>query len=329
MTGAVQEVGTARVAVLRSHIRNAGSGIGRGRELTDNVTHERFQGGFARTASERLNRAMDSEVIMGKGGTALLLRDTTLAKTVAPETGVALAPATAATPLTGLLSVAIPAYNERATLRELLARVRAVDIPKEIVIVDDGSTDGTREILRDEIEGAYPDVRVYYHAKNQGKGAAIRTAIEHARGDFLIVQDADLEYDPNEYLSLLPPLENGAADVVYGSRFRGSVRNMRLPNLIANKLLTWGTNILYPGAGVTDEATCYKVFRLSVLKSLPLKAQRFDFCPEVTAKVLKRGYKIHEVPIHYIARTELQGKKIRWTDGFDALWTLVKYRFKD
>lgn len=268
---------------------------------------------------------------MGKGGTALLLRDNVLAKTAAPETSVANAPidATATPTITGLLSVAIPAFNERDTLRELLAQVRAVPVRKEIILVDDGSTDGTREILQNEIEGKYPDVRVFYHPENRGKGAAICTAITHATGDYLIVQDADLEYDPNEYLKLLPLLESGQADVVYGSRFLGSIQKMRLTNLIANKLLTWGTNLLYPGSGVTDEATCYKVFRLDLLKSLALKSRRFDFCPEVTAKVLKRGHKIHEVPIHYVARTEQQGKKIRWTDGFDALWTLIKYRFRD
>ena len=272
---------------------------------------------------------MDNEVVLRKGGIALLLKEAPeiLPKPVTPEKSAAAF--AAATPCVCLLSVAIPAYNERQTLRELLTRVRAVEIPKEIIIVDDGSTDGTREILRNEIEGKYPDVRIYYHEKNQGKGAAILTALQYAQGDFFIVQDADLEYDPNEYTRLLPLLETGGADVVYGSRFRGSVRNMRLPNLIANKLLTWGTNLLFPGAGVTDEATCYKVFRLSVLKSLPLKSQRFDFCPEVTAKVLKRGYKIHEIPIRYVARTEQQGKKIRWTDGFEALWTLLKYRFVD
>lgn len=228
-----------------------------------------------------------------------------------------------------LLSVAVPAYNECNTLRTILDRIRAVPIPMEILIVDDGSTDGTREILRDEIEGRFPDIHVFYHEQNQGKGAAILTAIEHAKGDFLIVQDADLEYDPAEYQKLMPLLVEGKADVVYGSRFMGSVKNMRFPNLVANKMLTWGTNILFPGAGVTDEATCYKVFRTSILKSLPLRAKRFDFCPEVTAKVLKRGIRIHEVPIHYQARTVSDGKKIHWTDGIHAIWTLFKYRFVD
>ncbi|MDX1934656.1 MAG: glycosyltransferase family 2 protein [Capsulimonadales bacterium] len=228
-----------------------------------------------------------------------------------------------------LLSVAIPAYNEKNTLREILRRVREVPVPMEILIVDDGSTDGTRDILRDEIEGRYDNVRVFYHEQNQGKGAAILTAIREATGDFLIVQDADLEYDPEEFLNLLPVLTENAADVVYGSRFKGSVQRMKFANWLANRILTISANLLFPGARLTDEATCYKMFRLSLLRSLSLRARRFDFCPEVTAKVLKRGIRIHEVPIHYVARTNQQGKKIRWTDGVDALLTLIKYRFVD
>jgi hypothetical protein len=219
------------------------------------------------------------------------------------------------------LTVAIPVYNEKATLRELLARVRAVDVPTEIILVDDGSTDGSRDILKNEVEGRYPNVRVYYHERNHGKGAAILTAIAHATGDYLIVQDADLEYDPQEYACLLPPLVEGRTSVVYGSRFRGSVRDMRPANLLANRLLTLAANILFPGARLTDEATCYKMFRVDLLRSLRLRAKRFDFCPEVTAKVLKRGQRIVEVPINYRARTVLQGKKIHWTDGVHALWT--------
>jgi dolichol-phosphate mannosyltransferase len=206
--------------------------------------------------------------------------------------------------------------------------VVAEKVPLEIILVDDGSTDGTREILRDEVEGRYPNVRVYYHEKNGGKGAAILTALAQARGDYLIVQDADLEYDPQAYTQLLPPLLNGEAKVVYGSRFMGSVQNMKFANWLANKILTIGTNVLFPGARITDEATCYKMFRTDLLRSLDLQAQRFDFCPEVTAKVLKRRERIREVPIDYVARDTAEGKKIRWTDGVDALWTLIKYRFK-
>jgi len=240
---------------------------------------------------------------------------------------------TAAFPKTAVLSVAIPIYNECDTLREILEQVRSAKLPEgigcEIILVDDGSSDGTRELLQQEVEGHYPDVRVLYHPQNKGKGAAIITAIAAAQGDFLIVQDADLEYDPNEFALLLEPMLAGRADVVYGSRFSGEIIGMKTANRIANRMLTIAANILFPGARITDEATCYKMFRLPVLRSFPLRAQRFDFCPEVTAKVLKRGIPIHEVPIHYRARTEQQGKKIRWTDGVDALWTLIKYRFTD
>ena len=228
---------------------------------------------------------------------------------------------------TFVLSVAIPVYNEKATVIELLERVLAVDAPLEIILVEDGSTDGTPELLRAEVEGRYPNVRVIYHDKNRGKGAAIVTAISHATGDFLIVQDADLEYDPHEYLALLPPLIEGRADVVYGSRFLGSIENMKFANWLANRILTVAANLLFPGARLTDEATCYKMLRLSLLKSLDLRSRRFDFCPEVTAKVLRRGIRIVEVPIRYSARTMAEGKKIHWTDGVDALRALIKYRF--
>ena len=234
-----------------------------------------------------------------------------------------------APPVTYRLTVAIPVYNEEATLMELLHRVQAVPVPMEIILVDDGSSDGSRVLLRDQVENRFENVRVVYHEQNRGKGAAIVTAIKHATGDFLIVQDADLEYDPQEYPKLVAPLLANEADVVYGSRFLGSVKQMRLANRIANWGLTLACNILFPGSRVTDEATCYKVFRLPLLQSLPLRSRRFDFCPEVTAKVLKRGHKIVEIPIHYSARTTAQGKKIHWTDGFAALWALIKYRFVD
>jgi glycosyltransferase involved in cell wall biosynthesis len=234
---------------------------------------------------------------------------------------------------TALLSVAVPIYNERETLLEIVRQVRGATLPdgvtREIILVDDGSTDGTRELLQTEVDGRFPDVRVVYHPHNRGKGAGIITAIAAAKGDYLVVQDADLEYDPNEFGLLLQPLLSGNADVVYGSRFTGKIVGMKGANLLANRILTTAANILFPGARITDEATCYKMFRVSVLRSFPLRAQRFDFCPEVTAKVLKRGIRIHEIPIHYRARTEQQGKKIRWTDGVEALWTLIKYRFID
>lgn len=228
-----------------------------------------------------------------------------------------------------LLSVAIPVYNERATLIAILEKIQDVPLDMELILVEDGSTDGTRELLKTEVEGQYDNVRVLYHEQNQGKGAAIVTAIGAARGQFLIVQDADLEYDPQDYPRLLAPLISGDATVVYGSRFKGKVSNMKLPNLVANKLLTLTANILFPGARISDEATCYKVFRTDFLQTLTLNSRRFDFCPEVTAKTLKKGIKIHEIPIEYTARSISQGKKIRWTDAFDAFWTLVKYRFTD
>jgi dolichol-phosphate mannosyltransferase len=227
-----------------------------------------------------------------------------------------------------LLSVAIPCYNEKDTIREILARLDALQMPGvnlEILLVDDGSKDGTREILTHEITPQYPNVRVFFHEKNQGKGAAIVTAIAQASGDYLIVQDADLEYDPADYAKLLAVLqEDPEAKVVYGSRFIGHCEGMALPNRIANITLTLLANLLFPGARITDEATCYKMFRMELLKTIPLKSQRFDFCPEVTSKVLRRGIKIG-----YHASTVEQGKKIRWQDGFEAIAALVKYRFRD
>lgn len=239
-------------------------------------------------------------------------------------------PSTPDAPPTYLLSVAVPVYNERETLLPILERILASPVPMELILVDDGSTDGTRELLKERVEGRN-GVRVVYHERNQGKGAAIVTAIGHAHGDFLIVQDADLEYDPADYPRLLAPLRAGDADVVYGSRFLGKAwpDGMKLANWLANRILTLTANVLFPGARITDEATCYKVFRMDILRRITLKSRRFDFCPEVTAKVLKRGVKIHELPIGYVARTGAQGKKIRWTDALDAFGTLVKYRFVD
>jgi glycosyltransferase involved in cell wall biosynthesis len=220
----------------------------------------------------------------------------------------------------------MPVYNERETIREILRRVRAVDIDKEIIVVDDGSTDGTREILMEEEKKG--DLRIFYHDENRGKGAAVRTGIRKARGDFIIIQDADLEYDPRDYHALLRPIIEGRAEVVYGSRFLGGPEGMSSLYNIGNKFLTFVTNLLYR-AVLSDMETCYKVFKAEVIKSIPLRSRRFDFEPEVTAKVLKRGYSICEVPISYKGREHKEGKKITWMDGIKALWTLIKYRFFD
>jgi len=224
-----------------------------------------------------------------------------------------------------MLSVLMPVYDERNTLMPLLERIRAVPIEKEILIVDDGSTDGTRELLCAEVEGKFPDVRVFYHPQNRGKGAAIRTAIPCARGEFCIVQDGDLEYWPEDYIPILQAFEAGNVDAVYGSRFLNGWPPMRLPNRIVNRLLASMVCVFF-GTHMTDEATCYKAFRTEALQSLPLTCRRFEFCPEVTAKAIRRGYRIVEVPIRYEARSMADGKKIRWTDGVAAIWTLLKWR---
>lgn len=228
------------------------------------------------------------------------------------------------------LSVLIPVYNEVNTLLELLARVRDVEINKEIILVDDGSTDGTRDLMREQIEGHFPDVRVIYHPQNQGKGAAIRTAIQHATGDYLIVQDADLEYDPREYYTLLEPILDGRADVVFGSRFLGggAHRVHFFWHRMGNGFLTMLSNML-TNLNLTDMEVCYKVFKREVLQGLNLKCNRFDFEPEVTAKVAKRRCRIYEVPISYSGRDYEEGKKIGWRDGVQAIWTIIKYRFTD
>ena len=225
------------------------------------------------------------------------------------------------------LSVIIPCYNERTTIEAIIGRVYAVGLAHEVIVVDDGSTDGTREILR-----AMPPLdglKIVYHERNQGKGAAVRTGFQHASGDILLIQDADLEYDPREYPALLKPIEEGVAKVVYGSRFLGGPRRtMFFWNMVANRVLTLVTNILYDSI-LSDMETCYKVFLAEVVRSIPLRARGFEFEPEITAKVLKRGYRIYEVPISYAGREWEEGKKIKWVDGPIALWTLIKYRFID
>jgi len=226
------------------------------------------------------------------------------------------------------LSIVMPVYNEHATIAEILSRVEAVGLADEIVIVDDGSTDGTRELLH-ELASKYPITNLIMHQHNQGKGAAVRTGIQAARGELILIQDADLEYDPRDYPTLLKPIEEGVADVVYGSRFLGAPRRSTMFwHMVANKLLTLFTNILYNSI-LSDMETGYKLFKSEVIKSIPLRARRFDFEPEVTAKLLKRRIRIFEVPISFYPREYSEGKKIGLRDAFEAAWTLLKFRFVD
>lgn len=223
------------------------------------------------------------------------------------------------------LSIVIPVYNEKDTIREIYKRVNAVNIEKEIIIVDDFSTDGTRGFLK---ELAANGEKVFFHEKNMGKGAALRTGFQHITGDYAIVQDADLEYDPEDYHKLLAPVLKGKAEVVYGSRFTGERRNMFFHHWVGNKFLTFLTNLLY-NTTLSDMETCYKLFRADIIKGINIKSNRFNFEPEITAKILKQGVRIYEVPISYTGREFSQGKKITWIDGISALWTLIKFRFID
>jgi len=242
-------------------------------------------------------------------------------------------------------SVLMPVYNEARTLRAIVAHVRAmadltltviplaseqpeeVRLEQEIVAVDDGSRDESPAILQEL--AAAGELRAFFHTQNQGKGAAVRTAIQHATGAILLIQDADLEYDPRDYPRLLQPIIEGRSAVVYGSRFLGGPRKaMYFRHMVGNKILTLVTNILYDSI-LTDMETCYKCFRREVLNGVPLRARRFELEPEITAKILKRGYRIYEVPISYTGREYSEGKNITWRDGFPALWALIKYRFVD
>lgn len=225
------------------------------------------------------------------------------------------------------ISVIIPVYNEINTIREIVQRVQAMQIVNEILVVDDGSTDGTRDVLG-KIDGQ-GIIRAIFHEHNQGKGAAVRTGIQAATGDVVIIQDADLEYDPRDYPALLRPIEEGIADVVFGSRFLGAARRPILFwHMVANKILTLITNILYNNI-LTDMETGYKVFRRNIVAAIPIHARGFEFEPEFTAKVLKRKLRIFEVPITFNPRNYEDGKKIKLRDAFVAMWTLVKYRIID
>lgn len=245
-----------------------------------------------------------------------------------------------------LLSVIIPVYNERANVAKLVAKVAAVPLNKEIVIVDDGSTDGTVEVIERQILPSHAGVRFLRHEKNAGKGAAIRTGLKEARGDVLIIQDADLEYDPRDFVAICAKFDDPAVQVVYGTRFDkvnkklfvwhwfcnrflGAHYEIRyLHHFVGIQVLNVLTNLLY-SAKITDEATCYKAFRREVIDRIPLKCKGFEFCPEVTAKLRKAGYDIHEVPISYHPRSHREGKKLNWRHGWEAIWTLIKYRFTD
>ena len=227
------------------------------------------------------------------------------------------------------ISVIIPVYNEESTIAEIIRKVLLVDIDKEVIVVDDGSIDRTSMIVDEMKRKNLELISVHHTMVNLGKGLAIRIGLKYVKGDVVIIQDADLELAPQEYYQLVKPIKNGEADVVFGSRFLGKNPNIPFRSRFANFILTNLANTLY-GLKITDEATAYKVFKAEIIKSLPLKCRAFEFCPEVVAKLAKRGYRIMEVPIGYHPRDKAEGKKLRYfCDGLQAIWTLIKYRFMD
>ncbi len=223
-----------------------------------------------------------------------------------------------------LLSVIVPVYNEVKTIAEILGHVRSVEIPKEIIVVDDFSTDGTREILK-QWEGK-PDLKIAYHSRNMGKGAAVRTGLSMISGDVVVIQDADLEYDPRDWVRMLRPILEGKAKAVYGSRFLGEHKAMYFWHAVGNKFLTLLTNILFDST-LTDMETCYKMFTADIARSLDIKSNRWGIDPEITAKILRQGYRIYEVPISYSGREYWEGKKITWKDAFTVMLSLLRFRF--
>lgn len=227
--------------------------------------------------------------------------------------------------MTMLISVIIPAFNEEQTIGQVLAALRALPLEKQIIVVNDGSTDGTYTVL-EELRATH-ELTVVHYQENRGKGFAIRSGLPHVKGEVVVIQDADMELDPADIPELVKPLEKENVQVVYGSRFLNGRGNASLQNFIANRILATYTNLLY-GCRITDESTGYKAFSTELITRLALTCEGFEFCPEVTAKILRAGYRIHEVPVSYVPRTKKQGKKLRfWLDGLFAAWTLLKYRF--
>lgn len=236
---------------------------------------------------------------------------------------------TTATPITGeppLLSVLMPVYNEEKTLRHVVEAVKAVEIDKEIILVNDGSRDGSAAIMDELADGER--IRAYHHPKNMGKGAAVRTAVSHACGQIVIIQDADLEYDPQDFPALVAPILAGKSDIVFGSRAFTSHTAYSFWFVMGNKLVTLATNVLFD-CYISDMETCYKVMRREIAQSLNLRSRGFEIEPEITAKLVKAGHRIYEVPISYAARSRAEGKKLTWQDGLKALRTLIRYRISD